>query len=126
MNIIIVGLEFAGSALFRHEVAYILGQTQHTSAVSQLDRSLRKTSESAMVRHECAEALGAIATHECTHALGEFVQDDERLVRESCEVALDMCDYESSGQFQYADGLDTVIHAGNTLTQSVSINDGTS
>lgn len=134
------GLERAGSALFRHEVAYILGQTQHTSAVCQLDRSLRKTTESAMVRHECAEALGAIATQACTHALGEFLRDDERLVRESCEVALDMCDYESSGQFQYADGLDTVTHpgdtvtqagdtvaqAGNTVTQSVSVTDSAS
>jgi deoxyhypusine monooxygenase len=26
-------------------------------------------------------------------------------VRESCEVALDMYEYETSGSFQYADGL---------------------
>ena len=58
-----------------------------------------------MVRHECAEALGAIATEECMATLREYLADEERVVKESCVVALDMCDYESSGHFQYADTL---------------------
>lgn len=58
-----------------------------------------------MVRHECAEALGAIATDECRSILEKYLKDQERVVRESCEVALDMCDYENSEEFQYANGL---------------------
>lgn len=58
-----------------------------------------------MVRHECAEALGAIANDECTKVLKEYVCDKELVVRQSCEVALDMSEYEQSDQFEYADGL---------------------
>ena len=35
--------------------------------------------------------------------LDEYKSDPERVVKESCEVALDMCEYEKSGEFQYAD-----------------------
>jgi deoxyhypusine monooxygenase len=58
-----------------------------------------------MVRHECAEALGSIATEECIQILNRYVKDKETVVRESCEVALDITDYEKSNEFQYADGL---------------------
>lgn len=43
-----------------------------------------------MVRHEAAEALGAIATPECQELLRKFAKDEEQVVRESCEVAIDM------------------------------------
>ena len=89
-----------------------------------------------MVRHEAAEALGGIGTPEVLPHLKEWlVRDDSpRVVRESCQVAIDMwevCDnfefscigylitipvaslsfllryqYENSDQFQYADGLE--------------------
>ncbi|XP_006639986.1 deoxyhypusine hydroxylase [Lepisosteus oculatus] len=94
-----------GSALFRHEVGYVLGQVQHEACVPQLAAALARADESAMVRHECAEALGAIGKEPCLRALREHLGDRERVVHESCEVALDMYEYENSGQFQYADGL---------------------
>ena len=78
---------------------------QHDAATPQLTANLEDISENYMVRHECAEALGAIATDECMEVLSKFASDPERVVRESCEVALDMCDYENSNQFQYADTL---------------------
>lgn len=45
-----------------------------------------------MVRHEAAEALGSIATDECLPILVEMAKAPgvPRVVRESCEVALDM------------------------------------
>ncbi|XP_051495800.1 deoxyhypusine hydroxylase [Apus apus] len=95
----------AGSALFRHEIGYVLGQLQHEACVPQLTAALRSRSESPMVRHECAEALGAIARPSCLETLRAFAQDEERVVRESCQVALDMYEYENGAQFQYADGL---------------------
>ncbi|XP_053311845.1 deoxyhypusine hydroxylase-like [Spea bombifrons] len=97
-----------GGALFRHEIGYVLGQMQHESAVSGLSAALERFDENPMVRHECAEALGSIAQEECLKALQAHVKDDEQVVRESCEVALDMYGYENSGDFQYADGLKQV------------------
>ena len=90
------------SALFKHEVAYILGQMQDESAIDGLRERLEDVTEDAMVRHECAEALGSIATDDCFRILQKYQQDGERVVRESCEVALDMYKYEKSGAFQYA------------------------
>ncbi len=39
-----------------------------------------------MVRHEAAEALGAIATEDTTPTLKKFATDKEDVVRESCYV----------------------------------------
>lgn len=45
-----------------------------------------------MVRHEAAEALGGIATPEVLPHLKEWMtrEDSPRVVRESCQVAIDM------------------------------------
>nr|NVI76127.1 nero [Cucujiformia] len=43
-----------GSALFKHEVAYVLGQMQHKDSVPYLIESLEDKDENEMVRHECA------------------------------------------------------------------------
>jgi len=43
-----------------------------------------------MVRHEAAEALGSIATEDVLPALEAYRTKGPRVVRESCEVALDM------------------------------------
>lgn len=96
-----------GSALFRHEIAFVLGQLQNENGISFLKESLEDSSENEMVRHECAEALGAIATHECTEILNKYLSDPKRVVKESCEIALDMCEYENSPEFQYANSLNS-------------------
>ncbi|KAK6735481.1 hypothetical protein RB195_018598 [Necator americanus] len=98
-----LGLCCEDSALLRHEVAYVLGQVQSSVAIKGLKSRLSLISENCMVRHECAEALGAIATEECISILQEYAKDEERIVRESCEVALDMAEYENSSELQYAD-----------------------
>ncbi|NXY50407.1 DOHH hydroxylase, partial [Ceuthmochares aereus] len=95
----------SSSALFRHEIGYVLGQMQDEACVPQLMAALHSRTESPMVRHECAEALGSIARPSCLETLRAFACDEERVVRESCEVALDMYEYENGAQFQYADGL---------------------
>mmetsp|Transcript_15143 Transcript_15143/g.43064 ORF Transcript_15143/g.43064 Transcript_15143/m.43064 type:complete len:304 (+) Transcript_15143:66-977(+) len=96
------GLEDTTSALFRHEIAYVLGQLQSPVSVAALKRVLAKSAENEMVRHEAAEALGAIATQECTEYLRDFLHDEKRVVKESCDIALDVADYYTSEQFQYA------------------------
>ncbi|CAD7092591.1 unnamed protein product [Hermetia illucens] len=99
------------SALFRHEVAFVLGQMQDPNSIPYLSENLQDKYENEMVRHECAEALGAIATEECIKILNDYLKDDKRVVKESCEVALDMCEYENSPEFQYADTLGKVSHS---------------
>ncbi|XP_028403204.1 deoxyhypusine hydroxylase-like [Dendronephthya gigantea] len=94
------------SALFRHEIAYVLGQMQHEACVTQLKECLEKNTENPMVRHECAEALGAIAKGECREILEKFAQDKERVVKESCLVALDMHDYQTSDELEYTKTID--------------------
>lgn len=65
-----------------------------------------------MVRHECAETLGSIGTRECVDILESYLNDEERVVRESCEVALDISDYvNSDSDFQYCNGLKLVVEA---------------
>mmetsp|Transcript_14513 Transcript_14513/g.16647 ORF Transcript_14513/g.16647 Transcript_14513/m.16647 type:complete len:328 (+) Transcript_14513:3-986(+) len=83
------------SALLRHEVAYVLGQMQHSASVDALEQSLRRENEHEMVRHESAEALGAIEGRwdDCEKILQEFTSDTNIVVRESCLVALDAADY---------------------------------
>lgn len=93
------------SALFRHEIGYVLGQIQHEASIPQLQAALEKVQENPMVRHECAEALGSIGKEACLEILERYKKDQERVVKESCEVALDMLEHENSSQFQYADGL---------------------
>ncbi|XP_075265634.1 deoxyhypusine hydroxylase-like [Convolutriloba macropyga] len=82
----------ASSALFRHEVAYVLGQMQNESSIKALSDVLANTNEESMVRHECAEALGSIASEhpEVTETLKLYLNDPDRVVKESCEVALEI------------------------------------
>ena len=92
--------------LFRHEIAYVLGQIQSPLSRDCLVSRLRDSLENDMVRHECAEALGSIAVDGVTEELGKYLGEEEPAVlRESCVVALDFADYENSGEFQYADTL---------------------
>lgn len=96
------------SALFRHEIAYVLGQVQSILTVEALRVNLEDERENHMVRHECAEAIGSIATPDCVKILEKYLKDKEPVVKESCEVALDITDYENSGDFQYANSLLTL------------------
>jgi deoxyhypusine monooxygenase len=58
--------------------------------VPSLVSVLENEAEDEMVRHEAAEALGSIATPDVLSALDRFRTQGPRVVRESCEVALDM------------------------------------
>ena len=58
-----------------------------------------------MLRHECAEALGSLASPGLgvEDELARYLsKETPAVVRESCEIALDMADYNSSEEFQYA------------------------
>jgi deoxyhypusine monooxygenase len=81
------------SDLFRHEVAFVLGQMVEPVTTPALIEVLQNESEHRMVRHEAAEALGSIGGEEAEAILAKFKQDTTPVVRESCEVALDVIEY---------------------------------
>uniref|UniRef100_A0A0N5A1F3 Deoxyhypusine hydroxylase n=1 Tax=Parastrongyloides trichosuri TaxID=131310 RepID=A0A0N5A1F3_PARTI len=85
-------------ALLKHEIAYVLGQIQSPLAVEELTCKLKNIEEQPMVRHEAAEALGSIGTKKCEEILTEHIKDEERVVRESVEVAMSIVDYNQNGE----------------------------
>lgn len=84
------------SALFRHEIAYVLGQMQRPCAIDGLESVLKNLSEHRMVRHEAAESIGAIGGEVAENVLKSYALDGEVVVQQSCEVALDTMDYWNS------------------------------
>jgi len=90
------------SALFRHEIAFVFGQLSDPYSIPALLKAAGNKNEASMVRHEAVEALGSIADERVEEFLKEYAKDNERVVRESAEVALDMAEFERSGQLEYA------------------------
>lgn len=103
-----------GSALFRHEICFVFGELAHASCVPAMLNVLSNDKEHEMVRHEAAEALGAVVeegdemetkqaedaqdgshqlslTDQVMKELKRWAEDLQapRVVRESCIVALD-------------------------------------
>jgi deoxyhypusine monooxygenase len=97
------------SALFRHEIAYVLGQMHRKITVPALSEVLINTSEHSMVRHEAAEALGAIGGEEVEQLLSGYQDDSEIVVRESCNVALDAMEYWSSAGDTFLEGFENEV-----------------
>ena len=83
---LLVGLN-DGSALFRHDVAFAIGQRQDKEAIDALVLVLDNAAEDSMVRHEAAEALGAIGTEECLKPLRRHEGDHIQEVAETCLLA---------------------------------------
>ncbi|KAF2143640.1 uncharacterized protein K452DRAFT_325596 [Aplosporella prunicola CBS 121167] len=91
------------SALFRHEIAFVFGQLTHPASIPSLVETLSNTKEASMVRHEAAEALGSLGDEEgVEEILKKFLNDPEQVVKDSVVVALDMAEFEKSGQIEYA------------------------
>ena len=85
----ILGKGFAdSSALLKHELAYVLGQTKNQSAIPILTSVLNDLDQDPMVRHEAGEALGAIGNPEAISVLQAHLHDQHQVVRETCELAI--------------------------------------
>lgn len=66
---------------------------QRRVTIEGLALVLENVQEHRMVRHEAAEALGAIGGQEVEAILNQYKNDSEIVVVESCDVALDTIDY---------------------------------
>lgn len=86
------------SALLKHELAYCLGQTRNLYAVPPLRKCLADLDEDPMVRHEAAEALGAIGHSSQIDILCEYRdrKGENVAVVETCEIALGRIEWENS------------------------------
>ena len=91
----LTGFDDKDSALFRHEIAFVFGQIGEAAVAAEdkLIAVVEDEDEHGMVRHEAAEALGSISTEKALEFLKRFAKSDCRIVRESCEVALDQAEY---------------------------------
>ncbi|XP_030936900.1 deoxyhypusine hydroxylase [Quercus lobata] len=77
------------SNLLAHEAAFALGQMQDAEAIPALIALLNDLSLHPIVRHEAAEALGAIGLESNVLVLkNSLVSDPAQEVRETCELAL--------------------------------------
>ena len=89
----------------RHEIAFVFGQLSHPHSIPSLLKVLRTSTESDMVRHEAAEALGGITdvdpnkpivvdgeVVDVVKVLREWMQKEDApiVIKQSCEVAVDM------------------------------------
>ncbi|MBO57607.1 MAG: hypothetical protein CMA77_01240 [Euryarchaeota archaeon] len=92
----------SSSALLKHEIAYVLGQMQDPYSVDALIDRLSDLDEDVMVRHEAAEALGAIGDLRSMSVLEEFIDDESIVVSESCEVAIDLLNWVNSNRLDYS------------------------
>ena len=63
---------------------------QNPLAVDKLIEILANSTEHVMVRHEAAEALCAIGNRMAKPILEQYIKDENIVVAESCEVALDL------------------------------------
>lgn len=91
-----VYLAFADdSALLKHELAYVLGQMKNPHAHGVLLQVLATKDEDPMVRHEAAEALGAIGSLESLVILEEYLKDESEVVAQTCELAIEKIKYDN-------------------------------
>ena len=91
------------SALLKHEIAYVMGQMQDSYAVPCLIERLSDHEEDLMVRHEAAEALGAIGDRVAIDTLRQYQDDPEPVISESCEVAIDLLEWVESKRLNLDD-----------------------
>jgi deoxyhypusine monooxygenase len=90
----------ASSALLRHEIAYVLGQMQNPVVLPHLIGVLSDENEHVMVRHEAAEAMGAIGDRNAIPTLEKFREHSQPEISESCVVALDLMEWVQSSEFE--------------------------
>lgn len=84
------------SELLKHELAYVLGQTKNLYSVVPLRDVLANEQQPAMVRHEAAEALGALGDKESLEILHKYLKDPLEVIRQTCELAIDRIEWENS------------------------------
>ncbi|KAG9455138.1 hypothetical protein H6P81_008042 [Aristolochia fimbriata] len=93
----LIGATRDSSNLLAHEAAFALGQMQDAEAVPALESILLDLSLHPIVRHEAAEAIGAIGLESNVPLLKKSLASDPAPeVQETCELALRRIEEEKS------------------------------
>lgn len=88
-------LKVTHGSLMRHEIAYVMGQLRDATSCPYLEEVLAHHDDCVMVRHECAEALGAIGHPSSLevlekHSLAEEEnRNNPEEVSQTCRIAID-------------------------------------
>lgn len=77
----------------RHELAYVIGQFQNPEACDTLEAIIEDENDDCMVRHEAAEALGAIGHEKSLAVLEKYAKDPAPEVSQTCELAIELIKY---------------------------------
>ncbi|KAI0461875.1 deoxyhypusine hydroxylase [Komagataella kurtzmanii] len=96
-----IGECFADSSeLLKHEVAYVLGQTKNMTSAPILRDVLESKEQQVMVRHEAAEALGALGDKDSLDLLVKYYEDPAEVeeIRQTCELAIERIKWENSSK----------------------------
>ena len=72
---------------------YVLGQMQNPVVLPKLTEVLKNELEHVMVRHEAAEAMGAIGDESIKPILEEYSSHPLPEIAESCQVAIDLLNW---------------------------------
>ncbi|KAL6940555.1 deoxyhypusine hydroxylase [Hanseniaspora vineae] len=86
------------SELLKHEVAYVMGQCKNLHACPLLRQCMLDPAQQTMVRHEAAEALGALGDQDSLDSLNRCLREDpDEAVRQTCELAIERIKWSKSG-----------------------------
>ena len=88
-------LKSLDSVLLCHEMAYVLGQIRNPIVNPILSTVLRDETADTMIRHEAAEALGAIGSKESLPILVEYSNHPCNEISQTCQLALDLIEHNS-------------------------------
>ncbi|CCD24464.1 deoxyhypusine monooxygenase NDAI_0D01500 [Naumovozyma dairenensis CBS 421] len=85
------------SELLKHEVAYVLGQTKNMDSTDILRKVMLDADQQPMVRHEAAEALGALGAQVALEDLQKCLKEDPHpAVQQTAELAIARINWEHS------------------------------
>lgn len=87
------------SELLKHEVAYVLGQTKNLHSAPLLRKVMLDANQQPMVRHEAAEALGALGDKDSLADLKKCIDSDPHpAVTQTAELAIARIQWEHSSE----------------------------
>ena len=88
LQLLIDAFPTTDSVLFKHEIAFTLGQIGDRRALPHLTRWLHDANEDPVTRHECAEAMGAIGDPSSVPELEKYRDQGPVELQETVHLAL--------------------------------------
>ncbi|KAF7685980.1 Deoxyhypusine hydroxylase [Cucumispora dikerogammari] len=78
------------SKIFRHKIAFVLGQMKNTEALPILEKVVSNEEEIDMVRQEALSSIGLIGGSKAREILKKFIYHKIKVLRDSATIGLDI------------------------------------